>query len=130
MTTGGLSSTSLNPNKYRWLDIPTAVVNPTSNDCQSTFTGSPVIAFGVIILLINAVSSLLNALFLNPSDVSDIWPKLEFELVTDASLPDSAEKWRLNPIANTDTICMIASFFIEICAVCQPVLYTASESRW
>ena len=122
MTTGGLSSASLNPNKYRWLDIPTDVVRPTSNACQSTLTGVPVIAFGVIILLIYAASSLLNASFLNPSDDNDIWPKLEFEFVTEASLPVSAEKWRLNPIANTDTICMIASFFIEICAVFHPVL--------
>ena len=50
------------------------------------------IAFGVIILLMYAVSSLLNAVFLNPSDVREICPKFEFELVTDASLPLSAEK--------------------------------------
>ena len=98
------------------------MVNPTSSDCQSTLTGLPVIAFGVMILLMKDVSSLLNAVFLNPSDVSEICPKLEFELVTDASLPVSALKCLLNPIANTDTICMIASFFILMCVVCQPVL--------
>ena len=98
MITGGLSSKSLNANRYKWLDIPTDVVSPTSSDCQSTFTGVSLIDLGVIILLIYAVSSLLNADFLNPSDVSAIWPKLEFELVTDASLPVSAEKCLLNPV--------------------------------
>ena len=112
----------MKPKRYKWLEIPTDVVNPTSNDCQSMVTASSVIALGVIILLINDVSSLLNADFLNPSDVRAIWPKFEFELVTDASLPVSALKCLLNPIANTDTICIIASFFIEMCAVCHSFL--------
>ena len=122
MITGGLSSKSLNPNRYRWLEIPTDVVRPTSSDCQSTLTGVSLIDLGIIILLIYAVSSLLNAVFLNPSDVSAICPKFELELVTDASLPVSALKCLLNPIANTDTICIIASFFISIWVVCHPFL--------
>ena len=39
-----------------------------------------------------AVSSFVNAAFLNPSECSDICPKLELEFVTEASPPDSALK--------------------------------------
>ena len=90
--------------------IPTEVVKPTSILCQSTSISELSIAFGVIILVINAVSSFENASFLNPSDAIANCPKFEFELVTEASAPVSALKCLLNPIANTDTICMTASF--------------------
>ena len=57
-----------------------------------------------------ALSSFVNASFLNPSDAIANCPKFEFEFVTEASAPVSALKCLLNPIANTDTICMTASF--------------------
>ena len=63
-----------------------------------------VIAFGVIIDVINPLLSFANASFLNPSATRDICPKFEFELVIDASPPDCASKCLLYPIANTDTI--------------------------
>ena len=64
--------------------------------------------------VINALSSLSNASALNPSEFNEIWPKLEFEFVMEASLPDSRSKCLLNPIANTDTIWIKASFAILI----------------
>ena len=81
---------------------------------QSTFSVVDVIDFGVIKDVTYAVSSFVNAAFLNPSEFSDICPKLELEFVTEASPPDSALKCFAYPIANTDTICRIASFFIVI----------------
>ena len=72
----------MNPKRYRWLEIPTDVVSPTSNEIQSTSSSVDVIALGVIIFVMNALSSFENASFLNPSDASDICPKLELEFVT------------------------------------------------
>ena len=80
--TGGLVSLSLNPKRYKWLEIPTSTVFCTSNEIQSIFSSVDVIAFGVMILVINALSSFENASFLNPSDASEICPKFELELVT------------------------------------------------
>ena len=89
-----------------------------------------VIAFGVIIDVINPLLSFANASFLNPSATRDIWPKFEFELVIDASPPDCASKCLLYPIANTDTIWRTASLTIDMCVVSHPVRYIAPESRW
>ena len=79
---GGFTSLSLNPKRYRWLEIPTDVVNPTSSEIQSTSSSVDVIALGVIIFVINALSSFENASFLNPSDANEICPKFELEFVT------------------------------------------------
>ena len=75
---------------YRWLDIFAVLVRPTLILNQSIFSVVDVIDFGVIKDVMYAVSSFLNASFLNPSEFSDICPKLELELVTEASPPDSA----------------------------------------
>ena len=72
------------------------------------------IALGVMMLVIYALSSFANASFLNPSDTSANCPKLELELVIEASAPFTAVKCLLYPIANTDTICIIESFVIVI----------------
>ena len=77
--------------------------------------------FGVIKDVMYAVLSFVNAAFLNPSEFSDICPKFELELVTEASPPDSALKCFAYPIANTDTICKIALFDILTCLVSQPL---------
>ena len=53
--------------------------------------------------VINALLSFSNASFLNPSEIRDNCPKLELELVMEASPPLSAEKCLLYPIAKTDT---------------------------
>ena len=62
--------------------IPTDVVSPTSNEIQSTSSSVEVIDLGVMMLVINALSSLENASFLNPFDASEICPKFELEFVT------------------------------------------------
>ena len=80
--TGGFTSLSLNPNRYKWLVIPTDVVSPTSNEIQSTSSSVDVIDLGVIIFVINALSSFENASFLNPSEARDNCPKFELEFVT------------------------------------------------
>ena len=71
---------------------------------QSIFSSAVVIAFGGIICVINARSSFAKASFLNPSETRANCPKLELELVIDASAPDFASKCVLYPIANTETI--------------------------
>ena len=102
--------------------IPTAVVKPTSRVTQSILSFTDVNALGVIIFVIKALLSFSNASFLNPSDTSANCPKLELELVIDASPPLAAVKCLLYPIANTDTICMIASLVIVIWQFSQPLL--------
>ena len=82
MITGGFTSLSLKPKRYRWLEIPTDVVSPTSSEIQSTSSSVDVIDFGVMMFVIYALSSFENASFLNPSDASEICPKLELEFVT------------------------------------------------
>jgi hypothetical protein len=67
-------------------------------------SSSPTIVLGVIIEVMNALLSLANASFLNPEEVSEICPKLEFELVILRSPPLSESKCLLKPIAKTDTI--------------------------
>ena len=57
-------------------------MSPTSSEIQSTSSSVDVIDLGVMIFVINALSSFENASFLNPSDASEICPKFEFELVT------------------------------------------------
>ena len=57
-------------------------MSPTSNEIQSTSSSVDVIALGVIIFVINALSSFENASFLNPSDAREICPKFELEFVT------------------------------------------------
>ena len=66
--------------------------------------------------------SLSNAAFLNPSEARENCPKLELELVIEASPPLKVSKCLLNPIANTDTICITASLDIFICVVSNPCL--------
>ena len=118
---GGESSVS-NPRMYKCVDTPTLLVTLTSIPNQSTLSSSSTFALGGIMWVINALLSLSNASFLNPSETNDSCPKLEFELVIDASPPDSQTKCLLNPIANTDTICMIASFEILMWVVSHPFL--------
>ena len=52
----------------------------------------------------NALLSLSNASFLNPSADSENCPKLELEFVIDPSPPDLTSKCLLKPIAKTETI--------------------------
>ena len=118
----GLMSFESNPNKYKWVLIPTAVVKPTSRVTQSILSLTDVIALGVIIFVMNALSSFSNASFLNPSDTSANWPKLELELVIDASPPFIAAKCLLYPIANTDTTCIIASLVMVMWQFSHPFL--------
>ena len=110
--------------------IPTTFVASTFNLCQSTFVSADVISFGARTWVTYAASSFPNASFLNPSDAIANCPKFELEFVIEASAPVSALKCLLNPIANTDTICMIASFDNLIWIVSNPFRYTASESKW
>ena len=76
---------------------------------QSIASSLVTIALGVTIEVTNPLLSLSNASFLNPSAQRANWPKLELELVTEASAPDNILKWVWYPIANTETICITAS---------------------
>ena len=89
---GGIISESVYPKRYNLLGLATEVVTPTSTDNQSIFSSSVVIAFGASIFVINALLSFPKASFLNPLDTRDSCPKLELELVIDASPPLSAVK--------------------------------------
>ena len=122
VTDGGLMSSELNPKRYNLLSSALTFVLSISIEIQSISSSAVVIAFGGIICVINALSSFSKACFLNPSDTSANWPKLEFELVIEASAPDFASKWTPYPIANTDTICNTESFDIFTCLVCHPSL--------
>ena len=104
----------LNPKRYKWLEIPTEVVSPTSIGNQSIFSSTLVSALGGIIDVIYALSSLSKDSFLNPEELNAIWPKLELEFVILKSPPVSASKCLLNPIANTETTWINASFEILI----------------
>ena len=110
----GFTSLSLNPKRYNLFVLPTLLVFAMSIEIQSIVSRGAVIALGVMMLVIYALSSFTNASFLNPSDTSANCPKLELELVIEASPPFIAAKCLLYPIANTDTICIIASFVIVI----------------
>ena len=57
-------------------------MTPTSNEIQSTSSSVDVIDFGVMIFVMNALSSFENASFLNPSEARDNCPKFELEFVT------------------------------------------------
>ena len=86
------------------LSLPGASILATSNEIQSISCSSSTIALGVMIEVMNALLSLANASFLNPEEVSEICPKLEFEFVILRSPPLSQSKCLLKPIAKTDTI--------------------------
>ena len=49
---GGTLSWELNPKRYKWLEIPTEVVNPTSIGIQSIFDSGDITDLGVIIEVI------------------------------------------------------------------------------
>ena len=70
---------------------------------QSISSSVDSIVLGGIMCVINALSSLSKDSFLNPSETNDNCPKLELELVIEASPPVSATKCLLYPIAKTDT---------------------------
>ena len=86
-----------------------AVVSETSICKNSICCSSLTTERGVITDVINPLLSLSNAYFLNPSARSANVPKLEFELVIDASAPFIISKCAWKPIAKTDTICTTAS---------------------
>ena len=58
------------------------MVTPTSNEIQSTSSSVDVIDFGVIIFVMNALSSFENDSCLNPSEERDNFQKFELEFVT------------------------------------------------
>ena len=66
--------------------------NKLNREPKSLTTLNIIIALGVIICVMNALSSFLNASFLNPSATRANCPKLELELVIDASPPLFAMK--------------------------------------
>ena len=78
------------PNIKSLVSVETPTVFSTSIDCQ--FISSTLAKFflGGTILVINALSSFMNASFLNPSDSNAFDPKLELELVIDISPPATA----------------------------------------
>jgi hypothetical protein len=67
--------------------------------------GQQTVTFGqaYLIDMFNNVDGGSNASFLNPSADKENCPKFEFELVIEASPPDSTTKCLLKPIANTET---------------------------
>ena len=77
---------------------------PTSTVNQSISSSRDTLDLGGIMFVINALLSLSNASFLNPSEMRDNCPKLELEFVMDASEPLSIAKCLLYPIAKTETI--------------------------
>ena len=104
------------------METPTEVVIPTSIVNQSISSSATTFDLGGIIFVINALLSLSNASFLNPSDTRDNWPKLELEFVIDASPPLAISKCLLYPIAKTETIWRIASLEALIWVVSHPLL--------
>ena len=78
-------------------------------------------SLGPIMDVIKALLSFANASALYPSELSEICPKLELELVIEASPPDSRSKCLLNPIAKTDTIWIKASFVTLMWLVSHPL---------
>ena len=101
-----------------------------SREIQSTSSSVDSILLGEMIEVINALSSFVNDSFLNPSATKANWPKFELEFVIEASPPVWASKCLVYPIANTETICRIASSVILIWLVSQPGRYIAPESKW
>ena len=85
-------SSDSNPRRYNRVGSPAEVVIPTSILNQSIFSSGSFVDLGGITFVINALLSLANASFLNPSATKDNCPKLEFEFVIDASPPLSIEK--------------------------------------
>ena len=81
-----------------------AVVGVGSICKNSICCSSLITERGVIIDVMNPLSSLANASYLNPSASNEKVPKLEFEFVIDASAPFIISKCAWKPIANTDTI--------------------------
>ena len=79
------------------------VVNPTFKLKQDTAVLSGVSSLGGITCVMYPVLSLAKASGLNPLDIKDFDPKLEFELVSPKSPPLSVKNWFANPIANTET---------------------------
>ena len=116
--TGGFILSLTNPNKYNFVLVFEASWSRVNQSMSSSVDS---IALGGIICVMNALLSFSNASFLNPVDTKDNCPKLEFEFVTDASPPLSAEKCLLYPIAKTDTIWTIASFVMLMCVCSHPL---------
>ena len=86
------------------------VVSPTSSDFQRALNESSWRSFGGTIWVTYPVSSRGKDSFLNPFEINDLEPKLEFELVIDWSAPSYAKKCWANPIAKTETSWINASF--------------------
>ena len=80
------------------------MVKPTSIDNHSIISSAATTSLGGMIEVINALLSLSKDSFLNPEEFSEICPKLELELVIEASPPVSASKCLVNPMAKTETI--------------------------
>ena len=72
--------------------LATVVVIPTSRVNQSICSSVVEEDLGGMMCVIYPLLSLSNASFLNPSETKDNWPKLELELVIEASEPLFASK--------------------------------------
>ena len=66
----GFISLSLNPKRYNLLLLATDFVFAMSIDIQSMVSRGAVIALGVMMLVMYALSSFANASFLNPSETN------------------------------------------------------------
>ena len=73
----------------------------TSIEANSILFSVSNTSFGGIICVIYPTSSWENASSLNPVEVSALAPKLELELVTEISPPDSVTNCSENPVAKT-----------------------------
>ena len=89
---GGTLSFWRYPNKYNFESVDNPAVISTSNVNQLKFEGFVNFFWGADISTINPLSSFKNASSLNLSASRAVSPKLELELVIDASPPDSAKK--------------------------------------
>ena len=98
------------------------VVSETSICKNSICCSSLTTERGVMIDVINPLLSFSNASFLNPSATNENEPKLELELVIDASAPFIISKCAWKPIANTDTIWTTESFDTLMWVVLKPFL--------